>query len=365
MSEVDAWRVSAYTIPTETPECDGTADWNETTIVVLQFDSAGKSGLGYAYAHKAAAQVAVDLIKKVILKGDVMDIPFIHCKLDWEARNSGRPGLISSAIAAIDTALWDLKAKIIDKPLLKLLGSTRESVAAYGSGGFTNYSQRKLVDQMTTWAADGLRAVKMKIGRDAAEDLRRVTVVRKELGDNTALYVDANGAYDRKLAVRMAEKFEDLGVTWFEEPVSSDDVNGLRLLVDSTNLQIAAGEYIYTLDDARRLIKGRAIDVLQVDVTRCGGVTNFLKIGHLAEFFHIPLSAHTAPSIHATLCCSSIQAVNVEYFFDHVRIEQMIFDGAVKAVNGFLAPQQTEKGLGLALKERDAEPFLVSDETSI
>ena len=354
-------RITAYTIPTETPEADGTADWDSTTVILVELTAGNATGLGFSYANEAAAVVAKQLVHKVVLSRDAFDIPGIHHGMDRLSRNWGRPGLVSSAIAAVDIALWDLKARLLGEPLLSVLGKVRDEISAYGSGGFTSYSETQLVGQLTGWASDGLRAVKMKIGRDAEADVQRVTAVHKALGRKTEIYVDANGAYTRKQALRCSEFFGDLGVTWFEEPVTSDDRRGLRLLVKRTPpaIRIAAGEYIYVLDDARLLIEAEAVDVLQVDVTRCGGITNFKKVADLAETFHIPLSAHTAPSIHATLCCAATPAINVEYFYDHQRIEAMLLDGAVRPVKGFLRPDQARPGLGLELKRADASVYQV------
>lgn len=179
------------------------------------------------------------------------------------------------------------------------------------------------------------------------------------LAASAELFVDANGAYTRKQALHKAQQFGDLGVTWFEEPVTSDDRVGLHLMVEHAPpiMNIAAGEYCYVLDDARLLLEAQAVDVLQADVTRCGGVTNSLEIGNVCETYHFPLSAHTSPSVHATLCCALVPAINVEYFHDHARIEHMIFDGAIAPVNGNLKPDLSRPGLGLELKRADAEPF--------
>jgi L-alanine-DL-glutamate epimerase-like enolase superfamily enzyme len=358
---IRAFRIAAYTIPTEAPEADGTADWDSTTAVIVELMAGNETGLGFSYASEAAASVAKQLIEKTVLHRNVFDIPAIHYAMDKLARNWGRPGLVSSAIAAVDIALWDLKARLLAQPLLTVLGRCRDEITAYGSGGFTSYTEKQLLAQLTGWANEGFRAVKMKIGRDAGEDIRRVNAVHRALGQTVELYVDANGAYDRKQALRSSRLFSALGVTWFEEPVTSDDRVGLRLLVKNAppEIRIAAGEYIYVLDDARLLVEAQAVDVLQLDVTRCGGISNFLKISDLAEICHLPLSAHTSPSIHATLCCASLPAMNVEYFFDHQRIEAMLFDGAIRAQNGILKPDCSRPGLGLELKRRDARQFQV------
>lgn len=354
--------VTVLHIPTDSPEeSDGTAVWDSTGVVVVELAAGDAAGLGFSYAQAAAGAVAKDLIEKVVLKKNAFDIPAIHSALDREVRNWGRPGLVSTAISAIDICLWDLKARLLKQPLLALLGKMRDEIPAYGSGGFTSYSERELIAQLTGWAADGLRSVKMKIGRDAGRDVARVAAVQKALKERADLYVDANGAYSRKQALRKAEEFSDLGVVWFEEPVTSDDRVGLHLMVEHAPpvMNIAAGEYCYVLDDARLLLEAQAVDVLQADVTRCGGVTNFLKIADACETYHFPLSAHTSPSVHATLCCALVPAINVEYFHDHARIEQMIFDGALKPVNGRLRPDLARPGLGLAFKRADAEPFQI------
>jgi L-alanine-DL-glutamate epimerase-like enolase superfamily enzyme len=359
---IESGRIAALRIPTDQPEeSDGTAVWDSTGVVIVELTAGGVTGLGFSYANDTAAHVAKQLIEKVVLERNAFDIPAIHSALDIQVRNWGRPGLVSTAISAIDNCLWDLKARLLKQPLLAILGKMREQVTAYGSGGFTSYSEKQLIDQLTGWASDGLPSVKMKIGRHPDQDVSRVAAAQKALNGRAELFVDANGAYTRKQALHKAHQFGELGVTWFEEPVTSDDRVGLHLLVEHAPpvMNIAAGEYCYVLDDARLLLEAQAVDVLQADVTRCGGVTNFLKIANVCETYHFPLSAHTSPSVHATLCCAVVPAINVEYFHDHARIEQMFFDGALKPVNGNLKPDLSRLGLGLEVKRADAEKFQI------
>ncbi len=360
-AKIKTAQITALRIPTDQPESDGTAEWDSTTVVLAELTAAGVTGLGISYASEAAARVAEELAAKTILGKDPFDIPSIHSAIDIKVRNWGRPGLVSSAISALDTCLWDLKARLLQRPLVSLLGKMRDEIPAYGSGGFTSYSEKQLVEQLSGWASQGLRAAKMKIGREPEKDVSRVTAVQNALGGRAELYVDANGAYSRKQALHKARQFGDLGVTWFEEPVTSDDRDGLRLLVEHAPpvMNIAAGEYCYVLDDARLLLEAQAVDVLQADVTRCGGVTNFLKIGHVCEVYHYPLSAHTSPSVHATLCCALVKAMNVEYFHDHARLEKMLLDGAIQPVGGNLKPDASRPGLGLELKRADAAKFQI------
>ena len=276
-------------------------------------------------------------------------------------RNLGRPGISSIAIAAVDNALWDLKARLLGVPLVTLLGQSKKAVPIYGSGGFTSYSTSELAGQLQAWVADGISAVKMKIGSCPDADLDRVRIARNSIGSAAQLLVDANGAYSRKQALEKAERFRDLGVSWFEEPVSSDDLEGLRLLRDRmpAGIEVAAGEYGYDAVYFRRMLEAGAVDVLQADATRCAGVTGFLQAAALCQAYGLPLSAHTAPSLHSHLCCAVVTARNVEYFFDHVRIEAMFFDGAAKAQSGTLRPDLSRPGFGLELKQPDVEKYRV------
>jgi L-alanine-DL-glutamate epimerase-like enolase superfamily enzyme len=277
-------------------------------------------------------------------------------------RNLGLPGIASMALSAVDVALWDLKSRLLEVPLVTLLGAARPAIAAYGSGGFTSYSLERLCGQLHGWVADGISRVKMKIGRDAAADRRRVTAAREAIGPSAELFVDANGAYTRKRALAQAEAFAaEAGVTWFEEPVSSDDLAGLRLLRDRApaGMAIAAGEYGYDPPYFRRMLEAGAVDVLQADATRCGGITGFMRAAALCDAWGLPLSAHTSPTIHVHACCAASRAVHVEYFHDHARIEHLFFDGAATPVAGDLRPDLSRPGLGIEFKRADAEAYRV------
>jgi len=352
-------RVSAYTVPTSSAEADGTLCWRDTTMVLVECTADGTRGTGYGYADVATASFIERTLKPRLIGCDALAPQAAYVTMRQSVRNSGGAGIAAMAVSAVDIALWDLKAKLLRVPLVDLLGSVRPSIMVYGSGGFTSYSVQQLREQLGGWVDDGIRAVKMKIGTHPADDLDRVAAAREMIVD-AELFVDANGAYSRKQALRMAEDFAHLGVTWFEEPVSSDDLEGLRLLRDRApgGMDIAAGEYGYDPIYFRRMLEAGAVDVLQADATRCGGVTGFLKAGEVCDAFELPLSAHTAPSIHAHLCCATPRARHVEYFYDHVRIEQMLFDGAARAVDGVLTPCG-ELGIGLRLKSADAAKYQV------
>jgi L-alanine-DL-glutamate epimerase-like enolase superfamily enzyme len=277
-------------------------------------------------------------------------------------RNLGRPGISSMAISAVDAALWDLKARLLNIALVTLFGATRESVPVYGSGGFTSYSRQQLQKQLHDWAAEGITRVKMKIGRDPKSDSHRVAEAREAIGPQTELYVDANGAYSRKQALALAEIFaHESGVTWFEEPVSSDDLAGLHLIRDRApaGMDIAAGEYGYDLGYFRRMLEAEAVDVLQADATRCAGLTGFIKTATLCEARSLQLSSHCGPALHLHACCALPNFRHMEYFHDHVRIEQMLFDGVQRPIHGELRPDLSRPGMGLEFKRADAARYAV------
>jgi L-alanine-DL-glutamate epimerase-like enolase superfamily enzyme len=346
-------------VPTDFPESDGTLQWNSTTLVLVRAIAGKYAGLGYTYADTSTATLIEGLLAETVIGRDAMAIPACWNAMVRRTRNLGRPGIVSMAISAVDSALWDLKARLFNVPLVVLLGAVRESVPIYGSGGFTSYSDKQLQTQLARWVEQGIPRVKMKIGRDARADLGRVRLARQAIGPSAELFVDANGAYSRKQALEQAEKFADMSVTWFEEPVSSDDLPGLRLLRDRvpSGVEIAAGEYGYEAGYFRRMLAAGAVDVLQADATRCGGITGFLQVAALCEAYHLPLSAHTAPALHCHVCCSALPVRHLEYFHEHVRIEQMFFDGAQVPVNGELRPDLSRPGMGIELKYADVQRF--------
>jgi L-alanine-DL-glutamate epimerase-like enolase superfamily enzyme len=358
---IETLRVSAFTVPTETPESDGTLKWEKTTMVLVEAAAGGKEGIGYSYADVSTAKLVESLLADLVKGMNALDVPAAHAAMLHQIRNLGRPGIVSMAIAAVDNALWDLKAKLLDCSLLDLLGAARDSAEVYGSGGFTSYSTQQLQDQLGGWAAEGIKSVKMKIGRDPKADLERVRIARKAIGPDVNLFVDANGTYTRKQALRQAERFAELDVKWFEEPVSSDDLEGLHLLRDRApaGMNIAAGEYGYDCFYFKRMLAAESVDVLQADATRCGGITGFLEAATLCRTFQLPFSFHCAPSLHATPACAAPSFWIGEYFFDHARIEQMFFDGILKPVKGALTPDRSRPGLGLEFKRKDAAPFAV------
>jgi L-alanine-DL-glutamate epimerase-like enolase superfamily enzyme len=353
-------RVSAYSIPTDYPESDGSFRWHKTTLVLVEVEAESQWGLGYTYADLATAQLISHTLADVVLGLGAMHIPLAWHLMVNKIRNLGRPGIASMAIAAVDNALWDLKAKLLGQPLARLFGQCRDCVPVYGSGGFTSYDRTRLQAQLRGWAEVGFEMVKIKIGREPAADVQRVQDAREAIGEDTALFVDANGAYSRKQALQMAEKFQDYGVCWFEEPLSSDDLEGLRLLVERipAGMEVTAGEYGYELGYFKTMLAAGAVDVLQADASRCGGLTGFLEVAALCKAFGLPLSSHCCPSLHLPAALSLPQLRHLEYFHDHVRIEQLLFEGAPVVKEGSLYPNLSSPGFGLLFKHQDAQPYL-------
>jgi L-alanine-DL-glutamate epimerase-like enolase superfamily enzyme len=358
VTPVTSVQAAAYTVPTEGPEADGTLSWQSTTAVVVTVSAGGQQGLGWTYAPAAGARVVDELLAGAVVGADAADIPGIHAAMSRAARNALLPGLVNMALSAVDVALWDLKARLLGVPLVELFGRCRQEVPLYGSGGFTNLTDEQLRGQLNGWVSDdGVTAVKIKIaeswGADEGRDLYRIRLAREVVGPDVTLMVDANGGYQVKQAVRMARAVDGLGVEWFEEPVSSDDLASLALVRGMVTPDVAAGEYGTDPNYFRRMCAG-TVDCLQADATRCGGYTGFLAAAAVAGSFGLAISAHCAPLLHAPVCAAVPNLRHVEWFADHVRLDRLLFDGVPGAVGGRLRPPDTEPGGGIRLRAEAA-----------
>jgi L-alanine-DL-glutamate epimerase-like enolase superfamily enzyme len=353
---------AVYVIPTDAPEADGTLAWDKTTMVLAVARAGAAEGIGWSYCAAAAHSVIADVLAGAVVGRSALDVPGAAAAMARAVRNIGRPGVAATAISAVDIALWDLKARLLGCSLARLLGHARDDVPVYGSGGFTNYSTRQTREQLTGWVErDHIPRVKIKIGENwggnERRDLERVALAREVIGPGTELYVDANGGYTTGQAVRMAARMAECGVTWFEEPVSSEDLAGLAAVRRQVLPDVAAGEYSWSLADSARLIAAGAVDCLQLDVTRCGGVTEFLRGSALAASHNLESSGHCAPNLHARIGTAVPNLRHVEYFHDHQRIERIFFDGALSPAGGVMVPDPGQPGLGLTLREPDAERY--------
>ena len=359
---VTTLKVSAYKIPTATPESDGTTEWKSTTLILVEINAADKTGIGYTYANEAAAIVIDKVLKNIIVDANALDIPSLNAKMIAAIRNDGQTGIAMMAVSAIDNALWDLKAKLFDVPLCNLLGKAKDGMLIYGSGGFTSYNKKQLQQQLIGWVDEGIQHVKIKIGTHAEKDIERVQHARDAIGDDVKLFVDANGAYTIKQAIEKSYQFKEYNISWFEEPVTSDNLEGLQFIREHVQpgVKIAAGEYGYNLPYFYHMLKANAIDVLQADATRCGGITNFLKAASLAEAQQILFSSHCASALHLHAALSLNNFYIAENFYDHARIENMLFDGVMQSKDGCIYPDVTRPGFGLEFKYEDAAKYKIN-----
>lgn len=328
-------------------------------MILVELKAGDIWSLGYTYGHAAIASLAKTLITSHVIGKNPLEIPLIWAELHRVIRNDGKAGIAAMAVAAIDISLWDLKAKLMNVSVAELLGSVRRKIDVYGSGGFTSYNEKELETQMRTWVDLGVRHFKMKIGRQPNEDPARVAFVRECIGPVASLMVDANEAYDIPTALKRAEDFDKQRVSWFEQPINSQDLAGMCEIKKRfpPGMALADGEYIYDLPHVLNLIRARSADVIQLDVTRCQGITGFLKAAAVCEAAALPISSHCAPSLHVALGCALSGIMHLEYFFDHVRIEEELFDGVLPAKEGALEPDLSRLGLGLKLNIQKAERF--------
>jgi L-alanine-DL-glutamate epimerase-like enolase superfamily enzyme len=355
---VESLGVSAYPIPTERPESDATLEWDSTTIIVVEASAGGERGLGYTYGDRAIATLIESKLAGCAKGADAMAPSRVWACMQRAIRNDGQQGIGAMAVSAVDIALWDLKARLLGVALADALPRFRDRVPIYGSGGFTSYSDEELATQLRGWAEAGISRVKIKIGREPERDPERIRAARSAIGGGVELLVDANGAYSVPEAIGWAACLAELGVTYLEEPVSSDDLAGLRIVREHAppGMAIAAGEYGWDLPYFERMLSARAVDILQADVTRCGGITTLLRLDGLCRAHRVPFSAHCAPAVSAHACCAMETVAHLEYFHDHERIERMLFDGVLEPRDGCLEPDRTRPGLGLTLRrERAAE----------
>jgi len=362
---VESVEAAAYTVPTEVPEADGTLAWTSTTLVVVRVHAAdGTVGTGWTYGAPACAEIVEGTLADCVRGRSVLDVPGAFDAMVKQVRDIGRPGVAGYAISAVDVALWDLKARMLGLPLHRLLGAVRSTVPVYGSGGFTTYDERQLARQLDDWVAgEGIPRVKIKIGEswssEIGRDLDRIRQARATIGEGTELYVDANGAYTRKQAIRVLRAAADSDVRWFEEPVSSDDLAGLRAVRDAVTADVTAGEYGYDLTYFRRMCDAGAVDCLQADASRCGGLTEWQRVAAVAAAYGLEISGHCAPHLHAHAAAATPNLRHLEWFHDHVRVESMFFDGVLDPRGGSITPTDAP-GHGLTLRTQDVERYRVT-----
>lgn len=355
---------AVYTVPTDRASADGTLTWDSTTMVLVRVGGGGHQGLGWTYGPAACAAVIRDLLAEHVRGSSVLDVPATLESMVRAVRNAGRPGAIGYAVSAVETALWDLKARLLDLPLYRLLGAVHRSAPLYGSGGLTSYGDDVMREQLADWVHErGFGRVKIKVaeswGSREERDLERLSLAREVIGPGTELFADANGGYTAKQAIRLAGAMADLDVRWLEEPVSSDDLDGLRRVRDAVPVDVAAGEYGFGLTYFQRMCAAGAVDCLQADITRCGGVLGLQRAATVAAAHGLQVSTHCAPYLHRHVALSLPNLRHMEWFHDHVRVETLFFDGAGPPRKGLLDPDPDSPGHGLTLREADTERYRV------
>lgn len=351
---ISSLTTTVYAIPTDIPEADGTYHWSATTAVVVTATSGGVSGIGWTYGPGACAKVVDDLLRDVVVGQDAMGVPGVWCAMNREIRNATRAGIAGYALSAVDVALWDLKARLLDLPLADLFGRVHQTVPVYGSGGFTTYTDQQMTNQLQEWVVEQrIPRVKIKIAEDwgtcEERDLERIGLAREVIGPDAELYVDANGGYQRKQAIRLMRAVAAQNVTWFEEPVSSDDLAGLAEVRRAVDADVTAGEYGSDITYFRRMCVAGAVDCLQIDATRCGGYTEWLRAAAVAAAHGLQVSGHCAPHLHTPVAAATPNLRHLEWFHDHVRVEQMLFDGTLDPTGGHVTPDPSRIGHGLTL----------------
>ncbi|MBY4225776.1 mandelate racemase/muconate lactonizing enzyme family protein [Rhodococcus fascians] len=351
--------LSSIVLPLRNPISDAkvlTGRQKAMTEVVFLFveirTEQGHEGIGFSYSKRAGgpAQFAhAQEIAPVLIGEDPNDIGKVWTKLVWAGASVGRSGVATQAIAAIDIALWDLKAKRAGLPLAKLIGASRDSVQTYNtSGGFLHTPIKEVMDNAARSLANGIGGIKLKVGQpDWRTDIARVTAVREFLGDDVPLMVDANQQWDRPTANRMCRILEQFDLVWIEEPLDAYDAEGHAMLARNFDTSIATGEMLASVGEHVRLLEAGAVDILQPDAPRIGGITQFLKLAGLAEHHNVQLAPHFAMEIHLHLAA----VYPLQTWVEHFDWLDPLFDEHLETRDGRMH-LSARPGLGFTLSEQ-------------
>jgi len=286
-------------------------------IVVRVVTEDGLDGFGMTFGEPVAEYIEKNLAEEVVGK-DPLANEDIWNDMFRAIRSSGRKGAAMLAISAIDIAIWDLRGKILGQPIYKLLGGTKRKIPAYASVGFLSMPDDEVVEKSLEYVADGYKTLKIKVGYDNGEnikaDVSRVAKVRRAVGDDIELIVDANGIYDCASAIRFLHAADDLGICLFEEPVHADDIAGLRRIRDAALVPVASGENEYTKYGCRDLLLAEAVDVLQFDITRVGGFTDMVKVSAMTQAWNLKIAPHFWPQVSAHMMSPAPHGLYLEVF---------------------------------------------------
>jgi len=313
------------------------------------FTDDGVTGLGLARSGNLYRVFVEEILKPYIIGEDPMNNERIWSKMYWATLQEGRRGAAINAISMVDVAIWDLKGKITNQPVNRLLGGYRDKVPSYGSGIDINYTSDELVKEMSDYVKEGFKIVKMKIGkRDPKEDLERVKLVRKTIGPDTDLCLDVNNGWSIHTAIEMAKRLEEYDIYWLEEPILADEIDNLAKLARETTIPIAVGENHYTKWEFKDLMEHGAVEVVQADIWKCGGPTEFLKIAAMADAYGLPVCPHHTEFIDVPLIAAIPNGLFHEYIKEFFEPMTPLFRDHVKPENGEVAPLN-KPGFGIEL----------------
>ena len=348
-------RMEAYSWPREKPITNGLYTYTHSGIrpVIIETDE-GVTGIGLAGADHVSPEITVSMVehfKEILIGKDPLDNER-HWHEMWRPKLVGRRGITTRVLGGIDMALWDIKGKVANMPLYKLLGGFTNKVDTYIAGGYYEESKglKELAAEMEHNVDIGVRAVKMKVGALSINaDVERVRVAREAIGPDIRLMVDANNAYRHYQAIEFARKTEKYDLFWFEEPVEPDDYIGQAEITRATSIPIAAGENEYTRYGFRDMINVRAVDILQPDALVLGGVTEFMKIAALAQANDLDLAPHGNQEVHIHLVCAIPNGLILEYYADKFdAMHGNVFKDTLEIKDGYVyAPDRP--GLGMEL----------------
>ena len=352
-------KLSTLTLPLPNPISDAkvlTGRQKPMTEIVFLFAEIttddGHAGIGFSYSKRAGGPAQYAHAREIadnLLGEDPSDIGRVYQKLLWAGASVGRAGVAVQAIAALDIALYDLKAKRADLPLAKLLGAYRDSVQTYNtSGGFLHAPLELIKASATESLAAGISGIKIKVGQpDTKIDLARVSAVREFLGDDVPLMVDANQQWDRPTAMRIGRILEEFNLVWIEEPLDAYDAEGHAQLAAALDTSIATGEMLSSVSEHISLIEHRSVDILQPDAPRIGGITPFLRLAALADQAGLQLAPHFAMEIHLHLAA----AFPREPWVEHFEWLNPLFNERLEIRNGrMIVPNRP--GLGITLSDQ-------------
>lgn len=322
----------------------------------------GPEGLGIG-VMPGTRDLIEQVLKPLLIGRDPLHHERLWEEMFWAVRGYGRKGMAFCALSAVDVGLWDLKGKIFDAPLYRLIGPYTDTVPIYGSGGWTHLSEAELVREQVGYVERGIPRVKMKVGKDfgkaEAEDVRRVAAVRKAVGDDVEVYIDANNGYYAKQAITMARRFAPYNVGWFEEPVLADDIAGLAAVARAIDIPVATGEHEYTKYGFKDLIAAGGADIVQPDVGRVGGITEWLKVAHLAHAFNLPVAPHAVAPVHLHLACCTPNLRVVEVLGVEDEVYRRWFIDYPEQKDGLWSPFPDRPGLGLELNPKAVEKYAI------